>query len=83
MSFIAKFLDDREKSVNPVHVMMGLLVLASISWVTFLVIKNHTMPELTGVATLLGGGGIANACQKAEDIVAKFKKPTVDPVEDK
>lgn len=79
MTFVEKFLDDREKSVNPVHVMMSLLVLASIGWITFLVLKNHQMPELTGVATLLGGGGVANICQKAEDIAAKFKK-SADPV---
>lgn len=78
MSFIAKCLDDREKSVNPIHIMMAALVLASIFWVTFLVVKNHIMPELTGVATLLGGGGVANIAHKADDIIAKFKKPA-DP----
>jgi hypothetical protein len=75
MTFVDKFLDDREKSVNPIHVMMAALVLAAIGWVTFLVVKNHTMPELSGVAMLLGGGGVANIAQKAEDIAAKFKKP--------
>lgn len=78
MSFIEKFLDDREKSVNPIHVMMSALVLSSIVWVTYLVFHNHTMPELTGVATLLGGGGMANIAQKAEDIAAKFTKKNDD-----
>ncbi len=80
MTFVEKFLDDREKSVNPIHVLMSLLVLAAIGWVTFLVIKNHQMPELTGVATLLGGGGVANIAQKAEDIAAKFRKPDIPKV---
>jgi len=72
MSFIAKFLDDREKSVNPVHVIMGLLVLSSIGWVSYIVFKTLKMPDLTGVAYLIGGGGAANLCQQATDIVAKF-----------
>jgi hypothetical protein len=78
MSFIAKLLNDKEKSVNPVHVMMLILIASSIGWVWYLVIKTHLMPELSGVAMLLGGGGIANIAHKAEDIVAKFKSPGDD-----
>lgn len=74
MSFMAKVFNDAEKSVNPIHILMGILVLSAVGWVWFLVIKNHTLPELSGIATLLGGGGIANICHKAEDIVASFKK---------
>jgi len=49
-------------------------VIASVSWVSFLVIKNHTMPDLTGIAYLLGGSGAMNICHKAEDIVGSFRK---------
>lgn len=79
MGFVKSFLDDREKSVNPSHVIAGMLVLASIGWITFLVIKNHMLPDLSGVAYLLGGSGAMNIANKAEDILSKFKPPVAAP----
>jgi hypothetical protein len=80
MSFIKSFLDDREKSVNPAHAIALILVLASIGWVTYLVVHNHALPDLAGVAYLLGGSGAMNIAQKAEVIVDKFRKPDVSSV---
>lgn len=81
MGFWAKLLDDREKSINPMHLVMAFLVLNSVAWVWYSVLKNHgTIPELSGIAALLGGGGAANLAHKAEDIVAKLKStPVVIP----
>ena len=75
MGFIGKVLDDREKSVNPIHVIMIIMVLNCIGWVWYLIIKNHVMPALDGIAMILGGGGVANLAQKAEEIVSKLRKP--------
>lgn len=77
-SFLAKIVDDREKSVNPIHVIMIVMVLNCIGWVWYLIIKNHIMPELSGIAMILGGGGVANMAQKAEEIVTKFRKQPSD-----
>jgi hypothetical protein len=74
MGFIKAFFNDQDKSVNPAHVVAATLVTASIVWVTYLVLKNHVLPDLTGIAYLLGGSGAMNVAQKMEDIVAKFKK---------
>ena len=79
MSFLKDFVDDRAKNINPIHVITAALAAASIVWVSYLVGKNHTLPELSGVAQLLGGAGVANACHKAEDIIGALKKPP-DPV---
>jgi hypothetical protein len=80
MSFITAIFDDRDKSVNAAHVVAITLTLACVGWVTFLVLKNHTLPELTGVAYLLGGSGAMNVANKMEDIVQKFSKKPADPV---
>lgn len=79
MSFIKAIFDDRDASVNAAHVVAVTLTLASIGWVTFLVLKNHVLPDLSGVAYLLGGSGAMNIANKAEAIVDKFKKKPADP----
>jgi hypothetical protein len=81
MSFFKAIFDDRDKSVNAAHVVALTLVIASIFWVTYLIFKNPhgPMPDLTGVAYLLGGSGAMNVANKFEDVVAKFKKhPDID-----
>lgn len=74
MSLFSKAIDDRDESVNAAHLVAFALVAASIGWVTYLVIKNHVLPDLTGIAYLLGGSGAMNVCSKAEGIISKFKK---------
>ena len=79
MKFFSKLLDDREVSINPVHVVMIFLVLNAVGWVWYLVLHNKILPELSGIAMLLGGGGVANLAQKAEAIVDKFRGKKEDP----
>ena len=76
MKLLAKLFDDGDKTVNPVHIVTLMLVLAVIAWGSYVVIKTEAMPELTGAAYLLGGAGAANIAHKAEDIVNSIKKPT-------
>jgi hypothetical protein len=73
MGFIKSLFNDQDKTVNPVHVMAYALTAASIAWVSFLVFKTRTMPDVTGVAYLLSATGVANVAHKFEDIVAKVK----------
>jgi hypothetical protein len=75
MGFWSKVIDDRQKEINPIHIMMAFLMVNSVAWVWYLILKNRVMPELQGVALLLGGGGIANLVHKADDIIAGFRKP--------
>jgi hypothetical protein len=80
MKFLSKLLDDRELSVNPIHVVMIFLVLNAVGWVWYIVLHSKALPELSGIAMLLGGGGMANLAQKAESIVDKFRgKDKEDP----
>lgn len=75
MGLFKSSFDDRDKSVNPSHVIAFMLVTASIVWISFLVYKNLALPELSGVAYLLGGSGAMNIASKMEEIVGKFKPP--------
>jgi hypothetical protein len=74
MGFWTGLVNDSEKKVNPAHVVAFSLVFASIFWVSYLVYKNKAMPDLSGVAMLLGGSGAMNIAHKAEEIIDKFKK---------
>ena len=74
MGFLAKFVDDQAKAVNPVHIITLLLVLAICIWGTWVVLHTNGMPDLHGAAELIGGTGLANIAHKAEDIVGMFKK---------
>ncbi len=73
MGFWSGLINDADKQINPAHVVALSLTAAVIGWVTYLVIKTHVLPDLTGPAYLLGGSGAMNVAHKAEDILAKFK----------
>lgn len=76
MNFLKSLVDDNIKDVNPAHVVAIALTGAVILWVSYLVLKNHTLPDLAGPAYLLGGSGAMNVAHKMEDIIAAVKKPT-------
>lgn len=80
MKFGSAILDD-DGTVNPAHLIAMVLAAASVLWVSYLVYTTRALPDLTGVAYLLGGSGLMNVAHKAEDIIAKFKKdpPQADP----
>jgi len=80
MGFWAKFVDDTEKSVNPIIVATGLLTLAVIAWGCWECYHTNHMPSnLEGAAYLIGGAGAANLAHKATDIVEKIKGPQSFP----
>ena len=79
MGFWKGLINDAQKDVNPAHVIALALTFASICWVSYLVYKNLTLPDLSGIAYLLGGSGAMNVANKAEEIVAKFKRPADSP----
>jgi hypothetical protein len=66
--------DDSNTSVNPAHVIALAITAAAIFWVSWIVIHTRTMPDLNGIAYLLGGSGAVNLAHKAEEIVNSIKK---------
>jgi hypothetical protein len=72
--FCRSVVDDDDKTVNPAHIIAFLFTFASIGWITYLVIKNGAMPDLSGLAILIGGGsGAINLVHKAGDLVDRFR----------
>jgi hypothetical protein len=74
LSKLLTSLQDNDGTLNPAHVVAFALTGAAITWVSFLVYKNHTLPDLNGIAWLLGGSGAVNIAHKAEEMVAALRK---------
>lgn len=57
-----------------------LIILAAIAWVTYLVFKTHSMPDMSGVTVFVSGGaGGQYAINKGEDIVNAIRGRSTDP----
>jgi len=52
----------------------GSIVFAVLGWVTYLVFKNHTMPDLGGPSMFIAAGGATHyMTNKASDIIDSIK----------
>src|ERR1051326_8349030 len=52
----------------------GLILTAVIAWVTYLVLRNNTLPDLTGPTILItGGGGGMYGLNRLPDMLAAFR----------
>lgn len=47
-----------------------LIVVATISWVTYLVIHNHAMPDMGGPTAFIAGGQTQYAANQIKNVVA-------------
>jgi len=74
MSFLREvFSEDGQGSYS--RSASGTIVLAVLAWVTYIVIKTHAIPDLTGPAWfLVTGTGIHYGTNKAPDIMGAFQK---------
>ena len=72
------FSEDGQGSFS--RVAQGSIVLGVIVWVTYLVLKNHALPDLGGPSLFIGTGAAGHyGINKASDIIAAFKNPPADP----
>lgn len=56
-----------------------LVVCACILWVSFLVVKNHSIPDMGGVSTFLAAGQSQYAANQLKKVVAASKTGTDAP----
>ena len=67
-----------------------LIVLATLAWITFLVVKNHAFPDMEGPTFFMAGGQAQYAINQAKRVMAAAKDnptsannpPQVLPVSD-
>lgn len=56
------------------------IIVATVCWVTFLVIKNHAFPDMTGATAFIAGGQAQYVANQAKRVVAAAKNGTVSPM---
>lgn len=60
----------------------GVVLFSTVAWITYLVVKNHAMPDMAGPSTFLTTGvGVHYGAAKAQGIVDALKgntKPAAD-----
>lgn len=82
MSFLAGMFSEPTGEPSFSRVASGLVLFASLGWISYVVFKNHGLPDFTGVtaySTYLLGSlyGINKVVTKLSDT---FKTPPVPPV---
>lgn len=56
------------------RVAQGSIVFAVIGWVTYLVLKTHSMPDLSGPSLFVGTGAAGHyGINKAQDMITAFR----------
>jgi hypothetical protein len=50
-----------------------MVICASLVWVSFLIVRNHVIPDLNGVATFVTAGNSAYAANQVKRVVAASK----------
>jgi hypothetical protein len=56
------------------RVLSGAVVFATLGWISYIVLKTKTLPDLGGASMFIASGvGISYGTNKAADIVAAFK----------
>jgi hypothetical protein len=67
------FSEDGQGSFS--RIASGFIVLATCGWVTYVVARTRTIPDLSGPSLFLGTGAAHYGLNKLPDIVEKFKGP--------
>lgn len=56
------------------RILAGMVVLSTIFWITYLVLRNHTMPDLAGPSLFIGSGTAATyGINQAKSVVGALK----------
>lgn len=73
------FSEDGQGSFS--RVASGFIVLATCGWVTYVVARTHSIPDLAGPSGFIGVGSVGHyATNKLPDIVSAFRgHPQVNP----
>lgn len=73
------FSEDGQGSFS--RVIQGVIVLATCSWVTYVVIRTRAIPDLSGASLFIGTGAAHYGINKMASIVEAFKGKSTENVQ--
>lgn len=74
MNFIKSIFSEDGVVGSSSRVLSAAIVFSTLGWVTYLVAKNHAMPDLAGPLTFMNTGvGTLMGINKASEVVSAFK----------
>jgi hypothetical protein len=76
LNYLISVFSEADGTGSATRVLAGLTVLTTLIWVTFIVIKNHALPDLGGASMFISAGFSGYAINKVAGIADKAK---VDP----
>jgi hypothetical protein len=79
LNYLISVFSEADGTGSATRVLAGLTVLATLMWVTFIVIKNHALPDLGGASMFISAAFSGYAINKIEKVVNKQTDPKVDP----
>jgi len=79
LNYLMSVFSEADGTGSATRVLAGLTVLATLIWVTFIVIKNHDLPDLGGASMFISAAFSGYAINKVEKIVAAKNDSKVDP----
>lgn len=72
--FLASAFSEDSTMGSSSRLLSGAIVMFTLGWVTYLVAKNHAMPDLAGPLTFMNTGvGTLMGINKASEVVSAFK----------
>ena len=73
LKFLKSTFSERDGSASSTRVLAGSVVLSTLAWVTFLVIKNHALPDLSGASLFVGSGFSGYGVNRLSEVMKKDK----------
>jgi hypothetical protein len=83
LAFLKKAFSEANGSASATRVLAGTVVMATLSWVTYIVLRTHALPDLSGASLFVGSGFSGYGMNKIANAVEtktcdEVPKPKVD-----
>jgi hypothetical protein len=71
VAFLKSTFSEADGSASASRVLAGSTVLATIGWITYLVVRTHVLPDLSGAAMFITAGGSLYGVNKLSGAIKK------------
>lgn len=73
IAFIKSTFSESDGTGSASRVLSGAVILSTISWITYLVLKNNALPDLSSASLFVGSGSSIYGMNKLSEALKKKK----------